>query len=189
MHNSFTAVCQFYSRAAEYALANLPLHDEVLKNAVFVNFSSRATAINSQVKYFMSRYIISIIPSYLSLVSCYSSIYRYPSLLYSTPELSELERNILHYQLFRSQTSQSVWQSALLEENGSQYHKMDIIWPHMSSMKYPDVSLMFQKLSEVALLVFTLPHSNAEERVFSMVTKNKPNLDLISNLMAHCLAY
>lgn len=48
-------------------------------------------------------------------------------------------------------------------------------------MKHPDGLLKFQRLSEVALLVLTLPHSNAEEeRVFSMVTKNKtkvrPNL-------------
>jgi len=37
-----------------------------------------------------------------------------------------------------------------------------------------DGKFLFKKLAKIALLVLTLPHSNAqEERVFSMVTKNK----------------
>ena len=56
VHQFYNAVRCFYSRAAEYALANLPLHDEVLQNAVFVNFAGRATATISQIEYFISRY-------------------------------------------------------------------------------------------------------------------------------------
>lgn len=46
---------------------------------------------------------------------------------------------------------------------------------------------MFKQLSTVALLVLTLPHSNAgEERVFSLITKNKtkfrPSLKLDGTL-------
>ncbi len=57
----------------------------------------------------------------------------------------------------------------------------------MKSMKHPDGSPMFQKLAQVALLVLTLPHSNAEEeRVFSLLTMNKtkfrPNLKLDGTL-------
>ena len=38
----------------------------------------------------------------------------------------------------------------------------------------PDGALKLKKLAQVALLVLTLPHSNAEEeQVFSMITKNK----------------
>ena len=41
-------------------------------------------------------------------------------------------------------------------------------------MRDPNGALKFQRLATVALLVLTLPHSNAEEeRVFSLVTKNK----------------
>lgn len=56
VHRFYNAVRCFYSRAAEYALANLPLHDEILQNTVFVNFGSRTTATISQVEYFISRY-------------------------------------------------------------------------------------------------------------------------------------
>ena len=40
---------------------------------------------------------------------------------------------------------------------------------------------MFERLSAVAMLILVIPQSNAEERVFSMVRKNKtafrPSLD------------
>ena len=107
---------------------------------------------------------------------------------FSTSDTSKVEEEFLDYQLMKeSDIPQSVWQSALLEDNGSEYYRMDILWSHMSSMKHPDGLLKFQRLSEVALLVLTLPHSNAEEeRVFSMVTKNKtkfrPNLKVDGTL-------
>ena len=39
----------FYGKAMEYALANLPLKDKLLRNAKFVSFKSRESAILSQV--------------------------------------------------------------------------------------------------------------------------------------------
>ena len=57
------------------------------------------------------------------------------------------------------------------------HHRMDIIWGYLNNMKSPDGSSCFQKLAQVAILVLTLPHSNAaEERVFSLVNKNKMKL-------------
>ncbi len=51
---------------------------------------------------------------------------------------------------------------------------MDVLWHHFSSMKAVDNSFRFPRLSKVAKLVLTIPHSNAqEERLFSMVRKNK----------------
>ena len=65
--------------------------------------------------------------------------------------------------------------------NGDSKLKPDIIWSHMSSMKRPDGQKRFPKLSRITFLVLTILHSNAEERVFSMVRQNKtsfrPNLD------------
>ena len=87
-----------------------------------------------------------------------------------------------------SDIPECVWQSALVKDKETQHRRMDIIWSHMSTtMKHPDGSPRFQKLARVALLVLTLPHSNAEEeRVFSLVTKNKtkfkPNLKLDGTL-------
>ena len=49
------AVREFYSTVATYALANLPLKDEVLQNAEFVNFGDRASATITQVTYFVTR--------------------------------------------------------------------------------------------------------------------------------------
>ena len=59
------------------------------------------------------------------------------------------------------------------------YHRMDMIWGHLRE-KLPN-------LSKVALSLLTIPHSNAaEERVFSLVRKNKTdfraNLDLETSL-------
>ena len=59
---------------------------------------------------------------------------------------------------------------------------MDIIWYYLSTVKTPDSSFCFNQLSRVAQLVLLIPHSNAtEERIFSMVHKNKaafcPSLD------------
>ena len=54
------------------------------------------------------------------------------------------------------------------------YHRMDIVWGYLSTMKSADGQLVFKRLFKVVKLVLVLPLSNAgEERVFSMVRKNK----------------
>ena len=54
------------------------------------------------------------------------------------------------------------------------YHRMDVIWGYLSTMKAADGEFLFKRLFKVAKLILVLPHSNAgEERVFSMVRKNK----------------
>lgn len=45
----------FYVKAMEYALANLPLKDNLLRNAKFGSFKSRESARFSQVEYFIQR--------------------------------------------------------------------------------------------------------------------------------------
>ena len=52
-------------------------------------------------------------------------------------------------------------------------YRIDTIWAYLSIIKIPDDTPRLIKLSKVAWLVLTLPHSNAEERVFSVVTKSK----------------
>jgi hypothetical protein len=53
----FQSVCAFYLRAMEYALVNLPVKDELLKCAKFVNIPYRDSAAFSQVEYFVQRYV------------------------------------------------------------------------------------------------------------------------------------
>ena len=48
----------------EYALKNLPLNDDLLKKASFVNFSSRNDVTFSQVEYFVDRYSVAIAKAY-----------------------------------------------------------------------------------------------------------------------------
>ncbi len=61
-----------------------------------------------------------------------------------------------------------------LEENGECKLRSDVIWNHINYMKGLDGQKRFSRLSKIALLVLTIPHSNAEEeRVFSMIRQNK----------------
>ena len=50
---------------------------------------------------------------------------------------------------------------------------MDVIWGQLNAIKSADGAPRFHLLAQVALTVLCLPHSNAEERVFSMIGKNK----------------
>jgi len=98
-----------------------------------------------------------------------------------------------------SEVLKMAWEVALVVENkdqGIHKYRMDIIWSYLSGARTMDGKLLFKKLANVALLVLTLPHSNTqEERVFSMVTKNKtkfrPSLELdgtLSNILTIKLA-
>ena len=51
----YKSVCAFYVQAMEYATSNLPLNDELLKNARFLGFHSRVSASISKVEYFVNR--------------------------------------------------------------------------------------------------------------------------------------
>jgi hypothetical protein len=65
---------------------------------------------------------------------------------------------------------QIIWDKAKVgssEEDGDEHYRMDIIWHYLSTVKSGDGRLRFKKLSKIAMLVLTIPHSNAdEERVF-----------------------
>ena len=56
----YAAVREYYCCAATYALSNLPLHDDVLQNATFINFEARESATIDQVTYFVSRYMYTV---------------------------------------------------------------------------------------------------------------------------------
>ena len=115
-------------------------------------------------------------------------------LKYSTSaELIRVEDEFLEYQLLQEATiPDTVWQAALVVDGETHHHRMDVICSHLMKMKDPSGCPMFENLARIALLVLTLPHPNAEdERVFSLVTKNKtkfrPNLKLDGTLARLCL--
>ena len=88
--------------------------------------------------------------------------------------MNKLEEEFLQYDL---DTPAKVWEDALVKDDkdeDSRKYKMDVIWAYLSTVKNIDGQFIFEWLAKVALLVLTIPHSNAqEERVFSLVTKNK----------------
>lgn len=53
----YRSVRAFYVRSMEYAIKNLPLKDDLLKNAKFVNFHGRESSSFSEVEYFVERLI------------------------------------------------------------------------------------------------------------------------------------
>ena len=104
-------------------------------------------------------------------------------------ELSQLEDQFLQYQLLdHNDVPEIIWNAAkVIEQDERSYYRMDTIWDYLRTARSADGTLAFDKLAKVALLVLVLPHSNAEEeRVFSLVTKNKtkfrPSLKLDGTL-------
>jgi hypothetical protein len=90
--------------------------------------------------------------------------------------MDHLQEEFIQYQLLEdTDIPDHIWQEALVyivETNGreEQFHRMDTIWGYL------DGSLQYPILAKVARAVLVLPHSKAsEERIFSMVTKNKTN--------------
>ncbi|XP_064422522.1 uncharacterized protein LOC135360046 [Latimeria chalumnae] len=162
----FSAVRAFYSSVTKYAFEKLPLNDEVLKNATFVNFDVKEDCTFEQVEYFIDRYkhLFSLNPA----------------------EMEMLQDEFVDYQLLhRSEIPQYVWDEALQTDTNDtvKCYRMDSIWAHLSNVKNPAGPMRFPSLSRVARLVLVLPHSNAdEERVFSLIRKNRtpfrPNLAL-----------
>lgn len=104
----------------------------------------------------------------------------------SAHELDELLEEFIDFQLLSDgEIPSTVWEKASITLDDSvhaTYHRLDLIWHHLSTIKSPDGTLRFKRLCQIAKLVMVIPHSNAqEERVFSMVRKNKtsfrPSLD------------
>ena len=95
--------------------------------------------------------------------------------------MDQLEEEFIVCQgMSNNEIPQCIWdEAAVYEKETTVYHRKDIIWTYL---RQP-----FSLLSKIALSVLTIPHSNAaEERVFSMIKKNKTefraNLDLSKTL-------
>ena len=54
----YRGVWLFYTSAVDYAIENLPLNDNLLKNAEFVYFPKRDQATISRVVYFVTRLVV-----------------------------------------------------------------------------------------------------------------------------------
>ena len=166
----YRAARSYFVSDAIYAMDRLPLEDELLQHARFVNLDIVEDCMISDVEYFTSHF---------------RSHFKF-----SPADLNKMQEEFVDLQLLsRSDIPQRVWEEAKVvdEDEKTHYHRMDVIWAYLSQMKTVEGTIRFSHIAKVARAVLILPHSNAEEeRVFSLVTKNKtvfrPNLALDGTL-------
>ena len=100
--------------------------------------------------------------------------YRFPNLLpfTSARDSEELTQEVHDFvTMDEEELPNSVRELAKASEASSRL-RADIVWGHLQKMTTPDGRKRFPRLSKIALLVLTIPHSNAgEERVFSMIKR------------------
>ena len=160
----FDAVRAFYETAYNYCKKWLPLDNPFLKNCQFVDFKTRSQVTFDNVSEMICQ-IKTLHGHYIT----------------DPVQLDLLEEEFLQYQsLAQSDVPSYIWvKVAVCDSNTVVFHRMDIVWAYLREP--------FPLLSKIALSILTIPHSNAaEERVFSMIKKNKTaywaNLDLSGSL-------
>ncbi|CAK6982982.1 uncharacterized protein LOC117454121 [Scomber scombrus] len=136
------AALAFLVKAVEYAMEKLPLKEILLKHARFIDVQQRTECGVEDVLYFVERFV-ELLP------------YHGPQ------EHDELSAEFLEYQLMDIPMPQD-----------PTTFDIEAFWDNMSSLKNRVTGMSrFQRLSKVAKLVMTLPHSSADAvRVFSRVT-------------------
>ena len=146
----FDAVWAFFVKAYEYCVQWLPFDNVFIKHCIFVDFKRRVEVSFADVE---------------QTINCFKRIHE---MLISDPSLLDLvEEELMDYQAMSdNDIPQMIWDTALVGDIRDNLHRMDVIWGYLKE-KLP-------RLTEIALSVLVIPHSNAgEERVFSMIRKNK----------------
>ena len=87
-------------------------------------------------------------------------------LKYTSPQDMNKLEEFLHYQTMNdSDIPTKIWEEALVKEDkdkDSRKYRMDVIWAYLNTLKNIDGKFIFERLAKVALLVLTIPHSNAQ---------------------------
>ena len=156
------AVRHFYQQAVLGTISKLPLQDDTLIHARFVDFFQRENASLEDVEFILKNYR-TVLPT-------------------TSRETHLLQEEFVEYQLLSNEDiPKKVWDEAQRklsneenEEKSSSSFRMDVIWGYLSSLKLGNGRHNFSGIKDVAKTVLILPHSNAgEERVFSLIRKNK----------------
>ena len=82
--------------------------------------------------------------------------------------LDTLEEEYMDYQsLVKEDIPENIWKEAFIKDTSqTEHYRMDMVWGYLRTR--------LPLLSEVALSVLVIPHSNAgDKKVFSMIRKNK----------------
>ena len=131
VNHFYEGVRAFYARALEYALDNLPMKDDLLINAKFVNLGLRNNALFSQVEYFIQRCASSIHPPIASLFSFIPSYNRLLDVLHyeGAQELELVSEEFIEYQLLQETSiPKDEWEiSKIIVDGDKTYHRMDIV--------------------------------------------------------------
>ena len=146
----FDAVRAFFVKAYEYCVQWLPLDDLFMKHCIFFDFKRRTEV------------------SFAHIEQTITHFKRIHETLMSDPSiLNAVEDEFIDYQAMNeNDIPQTIWEAAVVGDIRDNQHCMDIIWGYLKP-KFP-------VLTEIALSVLVIPHSNAgEERVFSTIRKNK----------------
>ena len=146
----------FYKAAYEYCTKLLPLDNNLLKISRFIDFSRRSEFSFDEVQ---------SVANALPLLNQH--------ILNNVHKVDELEEEFLAYQAMSgNKIPQHVWEIPKFNENvddGKVYYRMGIIWANLSTN--------LPTLANVIIQMLTISYNNAaEERVFSMINKNKTQL-------------
>jgi hypothetical protein len=180
----FAAAQAYFKTALGYVLKKFPLTDKVLQHAKWIDVQNRSEAKWESVEFFLTKFK-------------------------SVSNLSDIDMDAMYDEFcdYRTMTEDEIGQKAWSEAkvvDGSAggeeifHYRMDVLWWYISDMVVPGSNKKrFCHLLKEAELVLILPHSNAgEERLFSMVRKNKTEsrssmkLDgTLSNLLSMKLQY
>ena len=153
----------FYETSVSYALGHLPFDDELLENATFVDITMRTKAAFSQVTYFVERFS-GLLP--------YSDLKKQDLLFAQFAEFQIMPDNEIPLHIWNDA---KVYEKQDSDAEQTEYYRMDILWGYLGSIKDQVTGqFKYKMIANVAILVLTIPHSNAdEERVFSLVRQNK----------------
>ena len=140
----YKGVRAFFSKAFQYCCMWLRLDDDLLKYCVFVDVRKRADTPFS--------YVEKTLPYFLHIQQTVKDI---PARLEDVPD------EYVEFQAMPdSDIPEAVWKSAAIGSSDSEFDKkrkrdlrMDVIWGHLRGR--------FPNLSDIAITVLTVPHSNA----------------------------
>ncbi|CAB4036850.1 PREDICTED: uncharacterized protein LOC107326933 [Paramuricea clavata] len=161
----FMATKAFLIRASEYLLKWCPLEDELLMHATWIDFQHRLEKSFMSVGYFVAKY---------------------PE-IFPDMDLESLNEQFLNYQLLLEEDIPAEVKEVAKCAEDDPHYRVDILWGYLKGVKKPGTnSLEFDLLFRVAEVVMTIPHSNAgEERIFSLINKNKTPSRSSLSLMSH----
>lgn len=147
LRSFYNGVVEFFLKAVTYGKMKLPHSDPVLQNAGWVDSEQRSKFDFDSVKFFTERF-----PSFLS-----ESI--------SDSLFDEFQ----DYQTMQPLPDSVLKKATVVESEERAYYRPDVILAYLLTLKDgPSNKLLFGNLARIALLILSLPHSNADERIFNL---------------------